>query len=307
MRGWHGGTASAGMIWGFATQGLFMSDTAASSASPASSFPLTVFIGGGNMASAIVGGLLRHGAQAARMDIIEPGAQQAQRLRQQFGVRVWADAQAARETLARAELLVWAVKPQVFAQAAQPVAPHTRQALHLCVMAGIGADNIARQLDAPRVVRAMPNTPALVGCGMTGLFARAQASQADRALAERVMAAAGQCLWVQQESLLDAVTALSGSGPAYVFYFLEAMQRAGVQMGLDAAQALRLATATFSGASALAERSDEPPAVLRERVTSPGGTTFAALCVLEQAHVAQSFEAAMHAACQRAQELGSQF
>ena len=173
--------------------------------------------------------------------------------------------------------------------------------------AGIGTDSLARWLGTPRVIRAMPNTPALAGRGMTGLYARPETSEADRALACRVIDATGEHLWVSEEPLLDAVTALSGSGPAYVFYFLEAMQQAGGQMGLPAADALRLAIATFSGASALAAQSGEPPAVLRERVTSKGGTTFAALSALQAAGMDMTFIAAMHAARQRAQELGREF
>ena len=251
------------------------------------SLPPIVFVGGGNMASAIAGGLLRQGAPAADITVIEPLAAQAQALRERLGVAALPDAEAAR--------------------AAAPVAPHARQALHLSVAAGIGTDSLARWLGTPRVIRAMPNTPALAGRGMTGLYARPETSEADRALACRVIDATGEHLWVSEEPLLDAVTALSGSGPAYVFYFLEAMQQAGGQMGLPAADALRLAIATFSGASALAAQSGEPPAALRERVTSKGGTTFAALSALQAAGVDAAFIAAMHAARQRAQELGREF
>lgn len=271
------------------------------------SLPPIVFVGGGNMASAIAGGLLRQGAPAADITVIEPLAAQAQALRERLGVAALPDAEAARAALAQAALVVWAVKPQVLAQAAAPVAPHARQALHLSVAAGIGTDSLARWLGTPRVIRAMPNTPALAGRGMTGLYTRPETSEADRALACRVIDATGEHLWVSEEPLLDAVTALSGSGPAYVFYFLEAMQQAGGQMGLPAADALRLAIATFSGASALAAQSGEPPAALRERVTSKGGTTFAALSALQAAGVDAAFIAAMHAARQRAQELGREF
>ena len=266
-----------------------------------------VFIGGGNMASASMGGLLRQGASAAAITVIEPQAGQAQSLRERLGVAVLPDASAAQAALARAALVVWAVKPQVLAQAAAPVAPRARQALHLSVAAGIGTDSLARWLGTPRVIRAMPNTPALIGRGMTGLYARPETSEADRALAAQVMAATGASLWVGEEPLLDAVTALSGSGPAYVFYFLEAMQQAGEQMGLPAADALRLPIATFDGASALAAQSGEPPATLRERVTSKGGTTFAALAALQQAQVAPAFIAAMQAARERAEQLGREF
>ena len=150
------------------------------------SLPPIVFVGGGNMASAIVGRLLRQGAPAADITVIEPLAAQAQALRERLGVAALPDAEAARAALAQAALVVWAVKPQVLAQAAAPVAPHARQALHLSVAAGIGTDSLARWLGTPRVIRAMPNTPALAGRGMTGLYARPETSEADRALACRM-------------------------------------------------------------------------------------------------------------------------
>lgn len=270
-------------------------------------FPPVAFIGGGNMARAIVGGLRQRGLPAGQITVVEPQAEAAEALRAQFGVTVLPAASAA---LAGAGLMVWAVKPQVFAEAAAPVRPHAGGALHLSVAAGIGTDSLARWLGTPRVVRAMPNTPALVGRGMTGLFARAEVGDADRALAERLVATTGEHLWVDAEAQLDAVTALSGSGPAYVFYFLEAMQQAGTQMGLTPAQALQLAVATFSGASALAAqgmRAGEGPATLRERVTSKGGTTFAALTAMDAAGMKPAFIAAMQAAHARAQALGREF
>jgi pyrroline-5-carboxylate reductase len=203
--------------------------------------------------------------------------------------------------------VVWAVKPQVFAEAAAPVRAHAGGALHLSVAAGIRSDSIARWLGTERIVRAMPNTPALVGLGMTGLFARDAVGAADRAQVEQVIATTGAALWVAQEAQLDAVTALSGSGPAYVFYFLEAMVQAGTAMGLSAAQAQQLAMGTFAGATELARRSDEPLATLRQRVTSKGGTTYAAITAMQEAGVGASFERAMQAAEQRARELGDEF
>ena len=157
------------------------------------------------------------------------------------------------------------------------------------------------------VVRAMPKTPALVGLGQTGLFAREGVTDADRMAVERVIAPTGQLLWVAHEPLLDAVTAVSGSGPAYVFYFIESMVHAGQRMGLDATQAHQLAIGTFVGAAELARASSESPAVLRERVTSKGGTTYAALSVMQQAQLGPLLEQAMEAARQRAQTLGDEF
>jgi pyrroline-5-carboxylate reductase len=174
-------------------------------------------------------------------------------------------------------------------------------------MAGIRSDAIARATGAARIVRSMPNTPALIGQGIAGLYAREAVTAADRAEVEAVLAPTGRTLWVADEADLDAVTALSGSGPAYVFYFVEAMMQAAAEMGLDAEQGRALALATFAGATALAAASDEPPALLRERVTSRGGTTFAALSTLEAHGVKAAFVDAMKAARRRAQELGDEF
>jgi len=231
------------------------------------------------MANAMIGGLIRHGAASSAIRVVEPFAATAQALQAQHGVAVQPAADASLKDCA---LVVWAVKPQVFKQAALLTAPFVANALHLSVAAGITSNSIAQWLHTERVVRAMPNTPALVGLGQTGLYARSAVSPAEKAAITDMMGLMGQSLWVDTEDLLDAVTALSGSGPAYVFYFLEAMVDAGVHMGLTPAQAHQLAVGTFVGASELARSSSETPAVLRERVTSKGGTTFAALSVMQE-------------------------
>ena len=261
------------------------------------------FIGGGNMASAIIGGLIRQGLPPAQVSVVEPFDETRALLKSQHGAQVH---QAAGPFLANAEVIVWAVKPQSFRAAAAPVAPRAGRALQLSVMAGIRCADIQAASGSARIVRAMPNTPALVGRGMTGLFA-STGVEADRALAETVIRTTGDALWVDREAQLDAVTALSGSGPAYVFYFLEAMQQAGVELGLSADQARRLAVGTFAGGAHLAAESPEPLATLRERVTSKGGTTHAALTAMQQAGIGPAFVQAMHAACQRAKELGDEF
>ena len=218
---------------------------------------------------------------------------------------------AADGALAGAGLVVWAVKPQLFAQAAAPCAPHLAGALHLSVMAGIRSDAIARAMGLPaaqaRIVRSMPNTPALIGRGIAGLFAMPAVTAEERAQVEQVLAPTGQTLWVDREADLDAVTALSGSGPAYVFYWVEAMVAAAEQMGLTAEQGKRLALATFDGATALAAQSDEPVGTLRERVTSKGGTTFAALESMRGDGVAEAVTRAVRAAQHRAAALGDEF
>ena len=262
------------------------------------------FIGGGNMASAIIGGLIQQGLDGDQITVVEPLPEQRERLQTQFGVRTEA---AAGPALQDCSLVVWAVKPQVFKQVAQDCAAQVAGALHLSVAAGIRSDSMATWLGSERIVRAMPNTPALVGQGMTGLYARAAVAAADRGLIEAVIGTTGQYLWVEREADLDAVTALSGSGPAYVFYFLEAMRQAGTEMGLSAETATRLAIGTFAGAAQLARDASEPPEVLRERVTSKGGTTYAALSSLEASGVKAAFVQAMHAAGRRAQELGDEF
>ena len=262
------------------------------------------FIGGGNMASAIIGGLLKRGAPAASIQVVEPLDKQRQKLKKQFGVQLHA---APGAQLASAALVVWAIKPQIFKDAALQTRFHTKTALHLSVAAGITSSSIAHWLNTDHVVRAMPNTPALVGKGMTALFARPAVSEAGRALVDRVIKTTGQRLWLDDENQLDVVTALSGSGPAYVFYFIEAMIEAGVSMGLNREQANQLAVGTFVGSAALAKASTEPIEILRSRVTSKGGTTYAAITSMEQDNVKTLFMRAMQAARQRAKEMGDEF
>ena len=263
-----------------------------------------VFIGGGNMASAIVGGLVKSGRAAASIIVVDPGEAQRDKLAADFGVRTLGVADA---TLAGAALVVWAVKPQFFGAAAAPCAPFFGEALHLSVMAGIRSEAIAKATGAARIVRSMPNTPALIGEGIAGLYASSAVTAADRAEVEAVLAPTGQTLWVDKEKDLDAVTALSGSGPAYVYYFVEAMMQAARDMGLTEAQGKQLALATFAGATSLAQASSERPDVLRERVTSKGGTTYAALMSLEASGVKAAIVKALRAAQQRAGELGDEF
>jgi pyrroline-5-carboxylate reductase len=262
------------------------------------------FIGGGNMASAIIGGLRRQGMAADNFIVVEPYAPQRDKLLADFGIVALESADG---SLSRAQQVVWAVKPQTFKEAAAQVAAHTSSALHLSVMAGITSGSMAQQLATQRIVRAMPNTPALIGKGIAGLYARDAVSEADKRLIEALMATTGEHLWVEEESHLDAVTALSGSGPAYVFFFIEAMMRAGQGMGLSAEQSRRLAQSTFAGAAELAKQSSESPDVLRQRVTSKGGTTYAAITAMQESQISEHFEQALQAACQRAAELGKEF
>jgi pyrroline-5-carboxylate reductase len=263
-----------------------------------------VFIGGGNMARAIVGGLVQSGRPAASIHVVDPDPDQRQRVSTQFGVATHADPAGC---LAPAGTVVWAVKPQYFAPAAAACVGQVSGALHLSVMAGIRSRSIAQAVRAERIVRAMPNTPALIGQGIAGLYARPAVAPSDRDSVQALLAPTGQCLWVEHESDLDAVTALSGSGPAYVFYVVEALVRAARDMGLSEAQGRRLALATFSGATALALASPDSPQQLRAQVTSKGGTTQAAVAELDARAVQDAFVHAVRQAQRRARELGDEF
>lgn len=261
------------------------------------------FIGGGNMATAIVGGLLKQGIAPSQLLVVDPTEAARERMAG-LGIRTLAQADA---SLAQAQVVVWAVKPQQFKEAAQACASHTSQALHYSVMAGLRTTDMAKCLGTPRVVRAMPNTPALVGLGMTGLFAGADVTDQERALVSALVAPTGQSMWLSQEADLDAVTALSGSGPAYVFYVLEAMMAAAEKLGLSSEQGRTLALATLGGATELARQSSDTPATLRQNVTSKGGTTYAAITTLEERGVKAAVMDAIEAAHKRAGELGDEF
>ncbi|RYF21343.1 MAG: pyrroline-5-carboxylate reductase [Comamonadaceae bacterium] len=277
---------------------------AAAAPAPAAAHPVIAFIGGGNMASAIIGGLIRQGVSTSHIEVVEPWGEARAALLQAHGITAMVKPG---PELERASLVVWAVKPQTFREAAGDARIVTANAVHLSVAAGIRSSSIAHWLGSERIVRAMPNTPALIGKGMTALFARPEVTAAERATIEQVIATTGEFLWVDDEKHLDAVTALSGSGPAYVFYFLQAMIQAGADMGLTREQAHKLAVGTFVGASELARASDEPPELLRQRVTSKGGTTHAAITSMEQDQVHLQFMRALHAAKHRARELGDEF
>lgn len=269
----------------------------------ASPFSSLTFIGGGNMANALISGMLKRGTPASSIQVVEPLASSRQHLIDQLGVRAIPQADS---SLADSALVVWAIKPQLFQEVAKPLQDLFPQALHLSVAAGIRSDSIAQWLGTERVVRAMPNTPALVGLGQTGLYARGAVNADERQQVQALLDAVGESIWVSREELLDAVTAVSGSGPAYVFYMLEAMVAAGVRMGLSPEQAHQLSVGTLVGASELARSSSESPTVLRERVTSKGGTTHAAITSLQTDGVAATIDKAMQAAKDRAQSLGEE-
>ena len=268
------------------------------------------FIGGGNMATALIGGMHSRGHAVAEFHVVEPHADQRDRLAARFpGIAVSPETTAA--AVAGAGVIVLAVKPQQMRAAAQALAaqlPRTAPPVVLSIAAGIRLADLGRWLGgATRIVRAMPNTPALIGKGISGAFAPAGVDGAGRALAAEVLEAGGELVWVDSEPMLDAVTGVSGSGPAYVFYFLEALEEAARDLGFPAGDARRLAHATFAGAVALAQGSDVPPATLRAQVTSKGGTTERALAAMEKNSVKSSIIAAVNAAAERARELGDAF
>ena len=269
------------------------------------------FIGGGNMGRALISGLLANGFDANQISVVEANTATAQNLQNDFKVHIISALANIVFDFAKNNVVVMAIKPQDFNIAAKVLAPKLKHAtapspLVLSIAAGIRLGDMSRWLEQMRCVRAMPNTPALIGKGITGLFASADINADDRVLAETICKAVGQSVWVTDEKLMDAVTAVSGSGPAYVFAFLEAMQSAGEKLGLDTDTARKLAYLTLEGATQLAQNSSESASVLRERVTSKGGTTAAALEVLNQDGWHAILEKAIAAADQRGKVMGDE-
>ena len=269
------------------------------------------FIGGGNMGRALISGLLANGFNSHQISVVEANAATALKLHQDFGVQGISGLEQITFDFSKNNVLVMAIKPQDFNVVAKGLSAKLRHTsapgpLILSIAAGIRLKDMSRWLDHARCVRAMPNTPALIGKGITGLFADTDVNESDRELAQTICNAVGQSIWVSEEKLMDAVTALSGSGPAYVFAFLEAMQSAGEKLGLDAKSARQLAYATLEGSTQLAHNSDEHAGVLRERVTSKGGTTAAALEVMKQQGWGEILEKAIDAASARGKAMGDE-
>lgn len=263
------------------------------------------FIGGGNMATALISGLIGQLTDATSLHVIDPNAEARQKLEQRFGVSASPQVD---DSIVSADVIVLAVKPQQMKAVITALHGQLQQQLVLSIAAGIRATDLSRWLGGYQaIVRCMPNTPALIGKGVSGLFALAGVSVQQRQNADAILSAVGQTVWLTDEAQIDAVTALSGSGPAYVFYFLEAMQQAAVELGLSAEQGATLAMATFTGATQLAMQADEPLATLRQRVTSKGGTTYAALTSMETSQVSDAIVQAIRAAATRSHELGEEF
>lgn len=263
--------------------------------------PVIAFLGGGNMAAALIGGLLKTGWAARDIVVAEPLAERADWLRREFGVTVVA---AGHALPPEADALVLAVKPQQMAAALAGLRLKPG-AVVVSIAAGVRLATLQRLLGPTLAyVRTMPNTPALLGAGITGLFAPEGTANEARALAQQLLTAAGACVWVDTESQLDAVTALSGSGPAYFFLLVEALREAGTQLGLSAEVSAQLAAQTCVGAARMVGESGLDAAVLRANVTSKGGTTEAAVNHLESAGIRAMFAAALQQADARAKALG---
>lgn len=262
------------------------------------------FLGGGNMAVALIGGLLAKGFAPGDIQVAEHHPESRERLAQKFGVRA---VPALDDAALACDVLLLAVKPQQMHSALAPLAGRLDRQLVVSIAAGLRMADISRWLGGHRrLVRCMPNTPALIGAGVTGLVADPSVDEAGRAAAEAVLAAVGEAVWIADEAQMDAVTALSGSGPAYVFHFIEALEAGGIGLGFDAATARSLAIGTVLGAARLAAQSEESPAVLRERVTSKGGTTEAALAQLAADGFLPMMARALQAAAARGRELGDE-
>lgn len=269
------------------------------------------FVGGGNMASALISGLLKQGYATDQISVVEIDADSRARIRNVFGVTAIAELVgdikiSERNTVNN--VIVLAVKPQQLRALTQQLTGLLSGQLVISIAAGIRARDIARWLGGyPRVIRAMPNTSSLVGAGVTGLFAAADVSEQDRLAAELIMKAVGSVLWVDDEEVLHTVTAISGSGPAYVFYFIESMQQAGIELGLTPEEARQLSLQTFQGAIKLASESNEDAVLLRAKVTSKGGTTQEAIESMETNNVKDKIIAAIHAASLRSRALSDEF
>ncbi|HWA37023.1 MAG TPA: pyrroline-5-carboxylate reductase [Burkholderiales bacterium] len=260
------------------------------------------FLGGGNMASALIGGLIAKGTAPRDIAVVEMSPQARERLGAKWPVRISTAPDAAMQG---ADTLVIAVKPQDMRAALASVSGFSKEKLVISVAAGIGIEALSRWLGGHRkIVRCMPNTPGLIGAGITGLFASPDVSPSERQQAESILKAVGEVVWLAEERLIDPVTAVSASGPAYVFWFIEQLAAAAVKLGIGKDDALKLAKQTVLGAAQLASQSADSPETLRKNVTSKGGTTEAALNVFEEEKLAERFIRAVEAASKRGEEMG---
>ncbi|USA47160.1 pyrroline-5-carboxylate reductase [Acinetobacter sp. C26M] len=261
------------------------------------------FIGGGNMAQALIGGLLSRGLPTTRITVSDP-VEQIRHILEEKNIQTTTDNV---DAIKNADVVVLAVKPQVLATVLQPLKGLLSDKLVISIIAGAEIQTISDLIGgSQRVVRVMPNTPALVQTGAHGIYASEAVNAQDRELTSQILAATGLTIWVESEAQIDAVTAVSGSGPAYFFYLMESMIRAGKNLGLDEKVATALTLQTALGAAQMAITSSNSPAELRKNVTSPNGTTQAALEVFDRAQISQNIQAALAAAQKRSQELAQE-
>ena len=260
------------------------------------------FIGGGNMAQALIGGLIARGLPPTRITVSDP----VDKVREHLATKELHVTSDNIVAIRDADIVLFAVKPQVLASVLQPLKGLLEGKLVISIVAGADLATIGALLGTTRIVRVMPNTPALVQTGAHGLYAEATVSAEDRDLASQVLASTGLTIWVSTEAQIDAVTAVSGSGPAYFFYMMESMIRAGKNLGLDEKVATALTLQTALGAAQMAITSASSPAELRKNVTSPNGTTQAAIEVFDHAHISQNIQAALAAAQKRSQQLAQE-
>lgn len=278
-----------------------------------------VFVGGGNMASAVIGGLLSQGLLASQMNVVDPSDVQRRDVFERFGVRGFSHPSepACYDSITSCKQLILSVKPQhllhvlrdltdcCFSSAVE-IESTKHLPLIISLVAGVRSGDLKQKL-WPRLVRAMPNTPALVGSGVTALFGGSELSYQDRIVSDALLSSVGRTLWVEKESELDAITAVSGSGPGYIFFFMEAIINAAVDLGISPEKAKFLVINTFQGSSHLISTLQKDPSVLRQQVTSSGGTTQAAIEILESAHLKELVQDALRSAFLRSRELGDEF
>ncbi len=261
------------------------------------------FIGAGNMARSLIGGLISSGVKSDRLFVTDPNEDIRKSFTKDFSIKTFADNQ---ELVEQCDVIVFAIKPQVLKMVATEINAKN-SALYLTIAAGIPSESLNNWLGSNKaVVRSMPNTPSLVLSGASGLYANSQVSEEQKEIAESILRAVGITVWVDDEAQLDAVTALSGSGPAYFFMVMEAMEKAGIELGLSAETSRLLAIQTGFGATKLALEMDDAPEELRKKVTSPGGTTEQAIKTFEEKGLVEIFSLAMKAARDRAEELAKE-
>ncbi|MFZ1851943.1 MAG: pyrroline-5-carboxylate reductase [Nitrosomonas sp.] len=263
------------------------------------------FIGGGNMASALISGLLQQGYTAKQLHVVEINAENREKIKHAYGVSALADLESG---VADADVIVLAVKPQHLHELSQRLSLFLKHQLVISIAAGICSADIERWLGGYlRIVRAMPNTPCSIQSGVTGLYAGLGVNEEDKRIAQSILAAVGTTLWVENEDMLHAITAISGSGPAYVFYFIESLQKAAFSLGFSPENAKQLSLQTFLGASKLANLSEEDVAILRAKVTSKGGTTEQAIETMEQEDIQGKILVAVRAAMQKSYQISDEY